>query len=256
MKYTAVADTDIGTHKAVNQDSTCIKLAETPIGIAALVMVCDGMGGLDSGELASAEAVNTFSDWFDNELPYETENWNWNRAAVKTIERLEKINEKLIVYGKQNNIKLGTTASGILAIGKKYLTFHVGDTRIYKVNNDELSVLTEDHSFVYREVKMRRMTVEEARLDPRRNALLQCLGASGGVNPDIKLGNLEVGANYMICSDGFRHVLSPKEIFTKLNPSAACNDAEIKGNIRDLIETVKLRHERDNITALVFRADL
>ena len=71
MKYIVAAETDIGITKKVNQDSVCVKNAETKQGKAALVMVCDGMGGLSKGELASAEVIRSFSDWFDYELAYE-----------------------------------------------------------------------------------------------------------------------------------------------------------------------------------------
>ena len=66
MRYIVAADTDIGIHKSVNQDSVCVKTAETDTASVALIMVCDGMGGLSKGELASAEVVRSFSDWFDN----------------------------------------------------------------------------------------------------------------------------------------------------------------------------------------------
>ncbi len=254
MRYIAAADTDIGIHKSVNQDSLCIKIAEIRTQPAALVMVCDGMGGLSCGEIASADVINSFSDWFENEFPTEALKWDWNEAAFKVIERLHALNEQLITYGARNNMKLGTTATGIVAYGSRYLMFHVGDTRIYKIS-DKLRLLTTDHTYIKREMELGNMTEEQAKTDPRRNALLQCIGAAGEIEPQVRLGNIEFGANYMICSDGFRHVITPKEIFEGLHPDITPTKTDMKVHLRELIETVKLREERDNITAVMFRAE-
>ena len=158
MKYIAAADTDIGTFKSINQDGLCVKTAETDTASAALILVCDGMGGLSKGELASAEVVRSFADWFDNELPYEIDSWNWENAARRTIKRLRMLNDKLVRYGAENNMKAGTTATGIIAVNSGYMTFHAGDTRIYKISGD-LRQLTDDHTYVNREIKRGNMSV-------------------------------------------------------------------------------------------------
>ena len=69
MKYTVAADTDMGIKKSVNQDSVLVKHAETELGEIVLTVVCDGMGGLDKGELASATVIRGFANWFEQELP-------------------------------------------------------------------------------------------------------------------------------------------------------------------------------------------
>ena len=74
MRYMVTADTDVGIAKANNQDSVLIKHASTDIGEVLMAIVCDGMGGLAKGELASATVVKAFSKWFDEELPFELEN--------------------------------------------------------------------------------------------------------------------------------------------------------------------------------------
>jgi serine/threonine protein phosphatase PrpC len=134
------------------------------------------------------------------------------------------------------------------------MTFHAGDTRIYKISSD-LRQLTDDHTFINREIKRGNMTPQQAKTDPRRNALIRCIGASGEAEPEVKFGNLESGANYMICSDGFRHVLEPKEIYDELSPKRVKAKQEMERSLRDLIELVKTRSERDNITAAMFRAE-
>ena len=255
MEYYAACDTDIGITKKINQDSVCIKTAKTSTGRAALILVCDGMGGLSLGELASAEVVRSFADWFDSELPYELPEWNWQTAALNVISRLRRLNSGLCEFGRHECLQLGTTATGIIAVNSEFMTFHVGDTRIYKIT-DKLSQLTDDHTFVNREVKRGRMTPEEALTDPRRNALVQCIGVTEDVFPEVKLGDLESGANYMICSDGFRHVLTEKELFEGLSPKKTGSKENMQRQLRELIDTVKDRDETDNITASLFRPEL
>ena len=69
MKFRSAGATNVGTTKKTNQDSYLIKIAETELGDVALIAVCDGMGGLAKGELASAEVIHALSDWFENKLP-------------------------------------------------------------------------------------------------------------------------------------------------------------------------------------------
>ena len=255
MEYIAACDTDVGITKTINQDSVCVKTAKTGTGRAALILVCDGMGGLSRGELASAEVIRSFAGWFDSELPFELPEWDWQTAAHNVISRLRRLNAKLCEYGRRECMQLGTTATGIIAVNSEFMTFHVGDTRIYKIS-DKLSQLTDDHTFVNREVKLGNMTPEEARTDPLRNALVQCIGVTDDVFPEVKLGNLENGVNYMICSDGFRHVLREKELFEELSPETLRTKDDMKKKLRQLIDTVKSRDESDNITAALFRAEL
>ena len=86
MEYIAACDTDVGITKKINQDSVCIKTAKTNTGRAALILVCDGMGGLSRGELASAEVVRSFAEWFDRELPFELAPSLPGEAAILTFE--------------------------------------------------------------------------------------------------------------------------------------------------------------------------
>ena len=254
MNYTVAAETDIGISKKINQDSICVKNAQTKQGKAALVMICDGMGGLSKGELASAEVVRSFSDWFDYELAYELENWSWRDAGQSVLNRLKKLNSRIIGYGQRNGVQLGTTVTGIIAVNNNMMTFHIGDSRIYKLSY-RIKQLTEDHTFVNSELKKGNMTSEQAKRDPRRNALTQCIGVSGDITPEIKFGTIESGANYLICSDGFRHVITEEEIFGGLSPKLVTTGSSMKAKLRELIETVKSRKEQDNISAVMFRAE-
>ena len=135
----------------------------------------------------------------------------------------------------------------------KYLIGHVGDSRAYKISNSEISILTKDQTIVANEVRLGKLTPEEAARDPRRNVLLQCVGASRIVEPEYVGGTVELGACYMLCSDGFRHEISAAEIQNAFAPIANRDAAQMQTNIIRLIELNKSRGETDNITALLIK---
>ena len=254
MRFIATADTDIGTRKNTNQDSALIKHAKFDDTQVLLAVICDGMGGLSKGELASATVIRAFSKWFDQELAYELENIDMQVIGAKWSLLLKELNAKILEYSKENGIEgVGTTFSGILFIGDEYVIGHVGDTRIYHIDS-ELNQLTTDQTFVAREISRGTMTPEQAKVDKRRNLLLQCVGASRVVEPQIICGKAKKGA-YMICSDGFRHEITEAEIYESLNPINLINKESMHNNAKHLIEQVKIRGEKDNISVVLIKAE-
>lgn len=253
MRYTATADSDVGISKSTNQDSILIKHASTDIGEVLMAIVCDGMGGLAKGELASATVIREFARWFDEEFPFELDNLDMQVIGGKWSLMLKDLNLKILEYGTEHGISLGTTFSGILFVGNQYVIAHVGDTRVYQIGSS-LNQLTTDQTFVAREISRGTMTVEQAKTDKRRNLLLQCVGASKTVEPQVICGTAERGA-YMLCSDGFRHEITESEIYESLNPINFMNKNAMHSNARYLIEQVKSRNERDNISVVLIKAE-
>ena len=253
MHFIVTADTDIGISKETNQDSVLFKQGSYSDGEVLMAIVCDGMGGLAKGELASATVVRAFSKWFDEELPYELEKLDLNVIGGKWSLMLKDLNIKIIEYAQKNDITMGTTFTGVLFIGDEYIVTHVGDTRFYYISNS-LHQLTNDQTFIAREIKKGTMTLEQAKADKRRNMLLQCVGASENLEPDIIVGKQEKGA-YMLCSDGFRHEISEKEIVESLSPINLINKDAMHANAKYLIELVKQRNEKDNISVIMIKAD-
>lgn len=100
---------------------------------------------------------------------------------------------------------------------------------------------------------MGHMTEQEAEQDSRRNVLLQCVGASDEVYPDMFFGDVQTNAVYMLCSDGFRHEITPNEIFEKLQPGALLDEYAMQDHAQALIDTNKQRQERDNISVALVR---
>ena len=161
-------------------------------------------------------------------------------------------NEKIKNYGKKSGISLGTTVTAILLTENRYYVVNVGDSRTYEIA-DWLKVITKDQTVVAREVELGNITEEEAKTDPRRSVLLQCIGASDAVYPDMFFGDTVQNAVYMLCSDGFRHEITEQEIHQYLQPAVMTDVDTMKANMDILISLNKQRQERDNITVLSIR---
>ena len=253
MRFIATADSDIGITKSTNQDSVMIKHASYDGGEIMMAIVCDGMGGLSKGEVASATVINAFAKWFEEDLPVELLNLDMNVIGGKWSLMLKDLNVKILDYSRPLGISLGTTFSGILMINDQYVIVHVGDSRVYQIGSSVVQ-LTTDQTFVAREISRGTMTLEQAHTDKRRNLLLQCVGASDVVEPQVLTGTVERGA-YMLCSDGFRHEISEQEMYESLNPINLMNKDAMHNNAKYLIDLVKRRNEKDNISVILIKAE-
>ena len=111
MRFSATADTDIGISKNTNQDSLSVKVINTPQGRMTFAILCDGMGGLDKGEVASASVIRAFDNWVRNNLsslceaPIEdsTIRNQWNQI-------IDEQNKLIGSYGARQGVRMGTTA--------------------------------------------------------------------------------------------------------------------------------------------------
>lgn len=260
MNYTIDANSDIGNKKKVNQDSLIIKQARTStLGRVCFACLCDGMGGLSQGEIASASFVNRMDQWFQNELPAlckgsnagETEDLsptnNVNGDLFRQIELqwkmiCQQMNKGLGQYGVENGIRLGTTAVAIILINTDFLIMSVGDSRAYHIQKKSLEQITHDQSYVQQQMDLGRMTKEEAAVSPQKSVLLQCIGASENVYPDFFKGNIKKDSRFLLCSDGLWRLLKQDEIIKYSHQ---------KDGVKKMTEIVKKRGEVDNISGLV-----
>ena len=253
MNVIVSARTDVGLVKSTNQDSLSIRVVNTSQGRMVFAVLCDGMGGLDKGEVASASVIRAFDNWFRNDLPAlcgapiedSVIRAQWNNIITEQ-------NSTIKSYGARQGVRLGTTVVAVLLTQNRYYILNVGDSRAYEIS-DCLKQLTNDQTFVAREVALGNMTEEQAKVDDRRNVLLQCVGASDDVYPDMFFGQTHGNAVYMLCSDGFRHEISAEEIFEKLNPNVLLDENTMNVHSEELIELNKARMERDNISVALIR---
>lgn len=253
MSYLVSANSDIGNVRQTNQDSVSVLRANTSIGEVAFAALCDGMGGLAKGEMASATVLNSFNNWFK---AYFSKN-NIDLTDASIIQQWDALinaeNIKIRNYGTQNALKLGTTVTAILVTPYRYFIVNVGDSRAYEIKNNVCQI-TEDQTVVAQEIKYGRLTEEQAKTDPRNSVLLQCIGASKVVKPDYFFGSTTQNTTYMLCSDGFRHCISQEEIYEFLNPNILKNKEIMDINSNKLINIDKQRMEKDNLSVVLIKA--
>lgn len=260
MNFIASAATDIGISKSTNQDSFGVKVLSTRIGNIAAAIMCDGMGGYLDGEIASATVVDAFNKWILTRLPVLCNDKITNTVIKEEWRKIvNDCNLKINAYGQRKAISLGqkeytlgTTATMIMITSTRYFIMNVGDSRAYEIS-DAVNVLTKDQTVVARDVELGKITPEEAKTDPRRSVLLYAIGASDAIIPDFFYGETKKDAVYMLCSDGFRHEITNKEIYQFLNPGVMCESSIMKQNMESLIELNKTRQETDNITVVSIR---
>lgn len=255
MEYVVAAYTDTGIQKETNQDSLCVRRALVPgIGEIVMAMICDGMGGLKKGEVASAACVTAFGKWFDRSLTQFPMLCGSNFSVIQHqwSELFSEVHSSLIRYSADTKTPLGTTATVLFTYGNRYLTANIGDSRVYE-RKKELLQLTQDQSLVAREIAEGKITEEESRHHPQRNVLLQCLGAGTSITPVFTEGRVPHDALYLLCSDGLVHELSSEEIRDKLDPMALRTKNDLTEALARLVELCKNRKETDNITAMLIR---
>ncbi|MDO5291673.1 MAG: protein phosphatase 2C domain-containing protein [bacterium] len=254
LEVVAGYNTDVGIRKKMNQDSICLQMVENEGYTITMAVVCDGMGGLEQGEIASGTLIHEFKQWFDQRLPQLCEaGLSFNKVKEEWEELVLQTNELLIEYGRQQGKKLGTTVTAVF-ISDIYGMFvlHVGDCRLYELKQ-YIRQMTEDQTFVELQVKKGLITREQAKDDPRQNIILQCVGDTKQINLDMKLYPVKRDCTYVLCSDGFRHKISEEEMYTYLRPLELSTQDSIDKNIKDLVELCKERKEQDNISVIVIR---
>lgn len=249
MEIVAACYTDVGIKKEINQDSLSVKVVNSPKGKIAFAIVCDGMGGLEHGELASKEVVMAFNDWFGTQFAQmvagdcftsETMHAQWQSL-------IDGMNERIAEYAKKNGTMMGTTVSVLLVYQGAFYICHVGDSRIYQITQS-VRRLTVDQTLVAQEVLMGKLTEEEALMDPRRSILLQCVGASGIVEPQFETGKITEDTVFLLSSDGFVHMVSEEELCEAFSPSREWKKEELLEECKRMVRLVMDRGERDNVT--------
>lgn len=246
--------TDAGTKKSVNQDCIFAEPFDTPTGRMAFAVLCDGMGGHEHGEVASAFLATAFAKWMYNSLP---------RLASAPIEDqticeewaalISQQNTQIRQYGMQRGITVGSTVTAMLLTQSRYYILNIGDSRAYEIG-PAVRQLTNDHTVVADEVRLGNMTLEQAELAPMKNVLTRCVGVAESVYPDIFFGTPQENTVYMLCSDGFRHYISTGELHEFLLVKNSNDPEQMKTQARTLVELNKQRGETDNISVVTIFA--
>ncbi len=252
MRYIAACDTDVGKVKKENQDALAIRHALLPDGEAVLAILCDGMGGFEHGELASASLVMAYVRWFEEIFLKEYSKFLAEDICDMWEKILVNMNKRIYEYGKSNSIKIGSTLSLLLIWNGKYYIMNVGDCRVYEFAANPVQI-TKDHSLVAREIEEGRLTPEQARVDSRRNQLLQCVGGQPKTQGDFFTGSICAEAVYMMCCDGVRTKVNDDELYYFFHPMCMNSEDAMNNNIKYIFELNKTRNETDNMSVILIK---
>ncbi|WP_162292528.1 PP2C family protein-serine/threonine phosphatase [Candidatus Promineifilum breve] len=244
----------VGLERETNEDSYLVLV---PPGVRppvdGLLLVADGVGGTNAGEVASGVLVESFLAWFNGHtyggaVHYNPAHADYFVAGLKDL--LENANETLyqLAGTRSEWAKMGTTATVALFSNDRLFLGHVGDTRAYLLRDGALSQLTADHSWVAEEVAAGRMTPAEAQNHPRRNVISRVLGNGLLLRVDRQAIDLKPQDVVILTSDGLTGLVGDAEI-----QAAALGSRSLQEACDRLIATANSRGGHDNSTVLAAR---
>ncbi len=211
-------------------------------GRTGLALVCDGMGGAKSGNVASAMAAQRFAEVL-------------SVMDAPPVQRLQAAAEAANSNVYQRAIHdpdcygMGTTLVSAFARDDMAYIINIGDSRCYHISKGDIWQVTRDHSLVAELVAMGRITPEEAQNHPNRNIITRALGTEATVSGDIYEEALKAGDCLLLCSDGLSNEVTPEEMLDILTNSPSdewCSD---------LLELTLERGAPDNVTVVILEAD-
>jgi PPM family protein phosphatase len=218
------AKSDTGLKRPHNEDRY---VADPPLG---LYVVCDGMGGGNAGEIASALAVEAIHAHLAEavrhaDLPLigpcdATVSAPANRLASAIRAANDVVHRES--WSRPDYAGMGTTVVAALLREEVLAIAHVGDSRLYLVRNGTIQALTTDHSWVAEQILKGLMTEEEAEGSPRRNIVTRALGVESSVDVELTEVPVKSGDMLLLCSDGLTRGVRPDDILHILKGSPPC----------------------------------
>lgn len=241
MHYWAV--TDPGCVRSQNQDTYIIqKLAKG----AVLCVVCDGMGGAKSGNVASSVAAEVF-----------TKELLRSYKGQKDRERLEQMLEKAARLANHTVFEqarvnpdfegMGTTLVAALVKGKQVAVVNVGDSRLYRIN-DEIKQITEDHSLVQMMLRRGELTRDQAKNFPGKNYITRAIGTEPTVDCDFFHLDMKKDECLLLCSDGLSNLLDEQEMLFEV-----AHGAKMDHCCQRLRDIAIKRGAPDNVTSILIQ---
>lgn len=230
------AKTDIGKVRSKNQDQAAVN-ANTKEQVIAVV--CDGMGGHRSGEIASRVVMDHIMSCFDIIPPFDNSD-ELKKWLQETIVECDEIVKKMAMQNIEHQ-GMGTTIVVAIFMDDKLYISHVGDSRAYILKDGQLQQVTKDHTLVNELVDCGAITSEEAQHHLQKNVLTQAIGAQTELKPSL----LELdftNSLLLLCSDGLYNCLDNemiKEILLK--------DTKVTEKVIELIDQANANGGRDNI---------
>jgi len=230
--------TDIGIVRKVNEDSF-----GSMTGELNLFVVADGMGGHQSGDVASSMAVEALISNVQNRI--EDKKGNLQDLLKEAV---SNANKKVYDFAKANGKDMGTTIAASLLSGDTLYTANVGDSRAYLIRNGEAIQITKDHSLVARLVELKMAEPKDVRNHPKGNVLLRTIGTDPKVDVDGYQTKVRKGDYVLLCTDGLWNQVYEDEIAHIVKRAGSLQDA-----CKELVRIANERGGPDNITAIVVK---
>jgi PPM family protein phosphatase len=251
LRVKACGLSDVGLTRIHNEDYFEID------PLHRLYVVADGMGGHSHGEVAAQIAVHAIREFIDKTAEKDT-TWpfgmdnrferhtNLLRMAVRIAHDhvLRAISKDGSLYG------MGTTVVGFLLAGGTAAVAHVGDSRAYRLRNNRLDQLTQDHTWVNEQVVAGFLSKEQARSHPLKNVVTRALGGESEVVVDVRELEVKPGDLYLLCSDGLTGMLSDADIRERLSSGRDLHEI-----CRSLVNDSNARGGIDNVTVVLLKIE-
>ena len=234
--------TNIGIKRKTNQDAYLVANLEKNGKICYIFAVADGLGGHNSGEVASEMTVEYLKKHIGEINDYQ------DHSTMKRL--VNDINWLLIESGHKNPFYNGMATTLVLAIviGDELNLLNVGDSRAYKLNNNGMIQLTKDHSLVQALVDEGKLTSEQAKNHPQKNVITRALGTDDVIEVDLFYYSLVMGDRILLCSDGLYNMVPEEEIWHQVM------NHTVEDATENLINIANANGGTDNITLIIFDA--
>ncbi len=245
-----VAQTNSGMVRAHNEDSVAFDAA------CGLVVLADGMGGYNAGEVASGIAVSVMLGEIPPLLlrasPLDRDEETGEELGVALLGRSIRRANASIYQAAQSQAQyagMGTTIVSALFYDNRVVVGHVGDSRLYRLRGEELIAVTRDHSLLQEQIDCGMISVENARHSQNKNLVTRAVGIDAEVTPELHLHDVAVGDIYLLCSDGLNDMVEDEDIQSIVYA--------MQGNLplaaEQLIQTANDNGGRDNVSVILVR---
>ncbi len=235
--------TDIGLKRQENQDTYAFEVFGSPDTVVAVV--CDGMGGVRGGRLASSLAVSTFMEELHKRAHREMTTEQVCELEAGCVDRA---NREVFERAQQDEAYhgMGTTLVAAVASADTAVICNVGDSRAYHIGADGIRRVTRDHSVVETLLEAGNITPEEARTHPNRNLITRALGPDETIECDCFTISMAEDDRLLLCSDGLIVTLEDEEMLSIIRTEADGAKA-----LEEMLSLSKRRGAPDNVTAVL-----
>src|SRR2546422_3571729 len=242
--------TDPGMVRSHNEDSIASD------GDQGLVVLADGMGGYNAGEVASGMAttviITELQQLLVKRLPYEIDAHSGKLVAHQLLhEQIAKANTSIYqaAQSQPQYAGMGTTLVVALFYDNKMTVAHIGDSRLYRLRGGELRQVTKDHSLLQEQIDSGVITPQQARQSQNKNLVTRALGIDPIVEAEIHDYDTKPEDIYLLCSDGLCDMVSDDDIGLALQTLSS----NLKLCAQHLVQTANDNGGRDNISVILVR---